>query len=193
MNVKEVQLLDQYAELVRYTLRPNLPLLGKKFGKAVPQVRAALNAADAAEIARAVRDGRQFEVVLGEDRFELGPDEVLIDAQSPEGFAASEEGGYLVAFDTTLTHELELEGLARDLVRGVQDARKKAGFEVQDRISLHLSLTGLAREAAEAWQEYLQSETLAETLVFGEAAGFSAAVEGGTAYLEKLEASGAVD
>jgi isoleucyl-tRNA synthetase len=194
LNVKEVQLLDQYAELVSYTLRPNLPLLGKKFGKAVPQVRAALNAADAAEIARAVRDGRQFEVVLGEDRFELGPDEVLVDAQSPEGFAASEEGGYLVAFDTTLTHELELEGLARDLVRGVQDARKKAGFEVQDRISLHLALTGPAREAAEAWQEYLQSETLAETLVFGEAAGFSAAVEGGTAYLEKLERSGlAVD
>ncbi|WP_293911776.1 isoleucine--tRNA ligase [Deinococcus sp.] len=192
LNVKEVQLLDQYAELVRYALRPNLPLLGKKFGKAVPQVRAALSAADAAEVARAVRDGRQFEVTHGEDRFELGPDEVLVDAQSPEGFAASEEGGYLVAFDTTLSRELELEGLARDLVRGVQDARKKAGFEVQDRISLHLSLTGLAREAAQAWQEYLQSETLAETLVFGEAAGFSAAVEGGTAYLEKLEASGAV-
>ncbi|MFC6800650.1 DUF5915 domain-containing protein [Deinococcus caeni] len=110
-----------------------------------------------------------------------------MDAQSPEGFAAQEEAGYLVAFDTTLTRELELEGLARDLVRGVQDARKKAGFEVQDRIALHLDLQGDAREAAEAWQEYLMSETLAETLVFAAADGFEADVEGGKAYLERLE------
>ncbi|WP_407570618.1 isoleucine--tRNA ligase [Deinococcus altitudinis] len=188
LNVKEVELIDQYAELVSYTLRPNLPLLGKKFGKAVPQVRAALNAADASEIARAVRDGKQFEVVspTGE-RYELGPDEVLVDAKSPEGFAAMEEAGYLVAFDTTLTHELKLEGLARDLVRGIQDGRKKAGFEVQDRITLHLELEGDALEAATVWEEYLKSETLAEALVFGTASGYEAELEGGRAYLEKIE------
>ncbi|MFC4425513.1 isoleucine--tRNA ligase [Deinococcus navajonensis] len=193
LNVKEVELLDQYAELVSYQLRPNLPVLGKKFGKAVPQVRAALQEADASEVARFVRDGKFFEVVAPTgERFELGPDEVLVDAKSPEGFAAQEEAGYLVAFDTQLTRELELEGLARDLVRGVQDGRKKAGFEVSDRISLHLDLSGDAREAAEVWQEYLMSETLAETLVFGSAEGYATEVEGGTAYLERLERDGSV-
>ncbi|MFC3834896.1 MULTISPECIES: isoleucine--tRNA ligase [Deinococcus] len=193
LNVKEVELLDQYAELVSYQLRPNLPLLGKKFGKAVPQVRAALQAADASEVARAVRDGKFFEVVspTGE-RFELGPDEVLVDAKSPEGFAAMEEAGYLVAFDTTLTRELELEGLARDLVRGIQEGRKQAGFQVSDRITLHLELSGDARAAAEAWQEYVMSETLAETLVFGAANGHRAEVEGGAAYLERVQQSGEV-
>ena len=191
LNVKEVELLDQYAELVSYQLRPNLPVLGKKFGKAVPQVRAALQQADASEVARAVRDGKFFEVVTPEgERYELGPDEVLVDAKSPEGYAAMEEAGYLVAFDTTLTRELELEGLARDLVRGIQDGRKKAGFEVSDRITLHLDLSGDAREAAESWQEYLMSETLAEVMEFGKAEGFAAEVEGGTAYLEKLERDG---
>ncbi|KQR40835.1 isoleucine--tRNA ligase [Deinococcus sp. Leaf326] len=191
LNVKEVELIDQYAELVSYALRPNLPLLGKKFGKAVPQVRAALNAADTSEVARAVRDGKQFEVIAPTgERFELGPDEVLVDAKSPEGFAALEEAGYLVAFDTALSRDLVLEGLARDLVRGVQDGRKRAGFEVQDRITLHLDLQGDAREAAEVWQEYLISETLAEALVFGVADGFAAEVEGGVAYLEKVERDG---
>lgn len=191
LNVKEVELLDQYAELVTYQLRPNLPVLGKKFGKEVPKVRAALQAADASEVARHVRDGKFFEVVTESgERYELGPDEVLVDARSPEGYAALEEAGYLVAFDTTLTRELELEGLARDLVRGIQDGRKKAGFEVSDRITLHLDLTGDAREAAEAWQEYITSETLAEVLQFGQAGGFAAEVEGGTAYLEKLERDG---
>ncbi|GGK20254.1 isoleucine--tRNA ligase [Deinococcus malanensis] len=193
LNVKEVELLDQYAELVSYQLRPNLPLLGKKFGKAVPQVRAALQEADASEVARFVRDGKFFEVVAPTgERFELGPDEVLVDARSPEGFAAQEEAGYLVAFDTQLTRELELEGLARDLVRGIQDGRKKAGFEVSDRITLHLDLTGDTREAAEVWQEYLMSETLTEALVFGVAEGFAAEVEGGTAYLERLDRDGSV-
>ena len=191
LNVKEVELLDQYAELVTYQLRPNLPVLGKKFGKEVPKVRAALQAADASEVARHVRDGKFFEVVTADGgHYELGPDEVLVDARSPEGYAALEEAGYLVAFDTTLTRELELEGLARDLVRGIQDGRKKAGFEVSDRITLHLDLTGDAREAAEAWQEYITSETLAEVLQFGQAGGFAAEVEGGTAYLEKLERDG---
>ncbi|GHF30434.1 isoleucyl-tRNA synthetase [Deinococcus metalli] len=191
LNVKEVELLDQYAELVSYQLRPNLPLLGKKFGKAVPQVRAALQAADASEIARAVRDGKFFEVVApGGERFELGPDEVLVDARSPEGYAAMEEAGYLVAFDTTLTRELELEGLARDLVRGIQDGRKRAGFQVSDRITLHLDVSGDARAAAEAWQEYVVSETLAESLTFGTADGYRAEVEGGAAYLEKLDRDG---
>ncbi|WP_309573232.1 isoleucine--tRNA ligase [Deinococcus sp.] len=193
LNVKEVELLGQYTELVSYQLRPNLPVLGKKFGKAVPQVRAALLAADASEVARAVRDGKFFEVVspTGE-RYELGPDEVLVDAKSPDGFAAQEEAGYLVAFDTTLTRELELEGLARDLVRGIQDGRKQAGFQVSDRITLHLDLKGDARDAAEVWQEYVVSETLAETLVFGTATGYRAEVEGGAAYLERIERDGSV-
>ncbi|WP_135227647.1 isoleucine--tRNA ligase [Deinococcus fonticola] len=191
LNVKEVELLDQYAELVTYQLRPNLPVLGKKFGKEVPKVRAALQAADASEVARFVRDGKFFEVVTeAGERFELGPDEVLVDAKSPEGYAALEEAGYLVAFDTALTRELELEGLARDLVRGIQDGRKKAGFEVSDRITLHLDLSGDARAAAEAWQEYIMSETLAEVMEFGQAGGFAAEVEGGAAYLAKLERDG---
>ena len=79
---------------------------------------------------------------------------------------------------------------ARDLVRGVQEGRKGAGFQVSDRITLHLDLSGDAREAAEAWQEYLMSETLAETLVFGAASGFRAEVEGGASYLAKVEPDG---
>lgn len=190
LNVKEMELLDQYTDLVGYTLRPNLPLLGKKWGKAVPQLRAALMQADTAAIARAVRDGKEFEVEGGGQTFLLTPEEVLVDAQSPEGYAASEENGYLVAFDITLTHELELEGLARDLVRGIQDGRKKAGFEVSDRIRLTLHLEGMAREAAEAWRESLMNETLATELVLVETAegheGFATEIEGGTAYLVKL-------
>lgn len=191
LNVKEVELLDQFASVVRYTLRPNLPVVGKQYGKQIPLLKQALAEADTALVARAVRDGEAFQVSAGGVTFDLSPEGVLVDAQSPAGLAAAEDAGYLVAFDTALTRDLVLEGLARDLVRGVQDARKRAGFEVSDRISLTLSLDGDAREAAQAWRDLIAAETLAQHLDIVEGAvvdeaAFTAEVEGGTAVLTRL-------
>jgi len=183
LNVKGVIFLEAVTDLVEYSLRPNLPVIGKVYGKQLPALKAALAAADAVAVASAVQAGQSFTV--GE--FELTPDSVLVDARSPEGVAAAESDGYLVAFDTTLTRELVLEGLARDLVRGVQEARKAAGFQVQDRISLALALEGDAKDAAEAWQDFIAGETLATSLSYGPAEGFEAEVEGGKAYLTRQE------
>ncbi|THF68666.1 isoleucine--tRNA ligase [Deinococcus sp. Arct2-2] len=181
LNVKGVTFLEAVTDLVQYSLRPNLPVIGKVYGKQLPALKAALAAADAAAVAAAVQAGQNFTV--GE--FDLTPDSVLVDARSPEGVAAAESDGYLVAFDTALTRELVLEGLARNLVRGVQEARKAAGFQVQDRIALALALDGDARDAAEAWQDFIAGETLATSLSYGVAEGFEAEVEGGKAYLTK--------
>ena len=183
LNVKQVTFLEGVTDLVRYSLRPNLPVLGKVYGKALPAVRAALEQADAAAVAHAVQRGERFTVAANGQTFTLTPEQVLVDAKAPEGVAAAEDGGFLVAFDTQLTRELVLEGLARDLVRGIQEARKAAGFEVQDRIRLALDLTGDAREAAETWRDFIAGEVLATELTFGPGAGYAAAVEGGTAYL----------
>ncbi|WP_104990590.1 isoleucine--tRNA ligase [Deinococcus sp. NW-56] len=186
LNVKGVTFLEGVTDLVEYSLRPNLPVIGKVYGKALPQVRAALAAADAAAVAHAVQAGESFTVEAGGQTFELTPDQVLVDAKAPEGVAAAEDAGFLVAFDTALTRDLVLEGLARDLVRGIQEARKAAGFEVQDRIRLALELEGDAREAAEAWRDFIAGEVLAEELSFGAGEGHAAEVEGGTAHLTRV-------
>ena len=185
LNVKRVEFLAEGAGVVSYALRPNLPLLGKKYGQRLPALRAAIAAADPAAVVQAVRAGQGFSVEAQGERFELRPEEVLVDARSPEGLAAAEDGGVLVAFDTALTRELLLEGMARDLVRGVQDARKNAGFEVSDRIALSFDLAGDAREAAQTWQGFIAEETLADLIEFGQGQGFEAEVEGGRAYLHK--------
>ncbi|SMB92520.1 isoleucine--tRNA ligase [Deinococcus hopiensis] len=187
LNVKGVTFLEGVTDLVQYSLRPNLPVIGKVYGKALPQVRAALAAADAAAVARAAQSGERFTVEANGQSFTLTPDQVLVDAKAPEGVAAAEDGGFLVAFDTTLTRELVLEGLARDLVRGIQEARKAAGFEVQDRIRLALGLEGDALEAGQAWVEFIGGEVLATELTFGKGEGYAAEVEGGTAYLTRVQ------
>ena len=95
---------------------------------------------------------------------------MLVETSSPEGYAVAEDGGVLVALDTTLTDELRLEGAARDLVRVIQDARKEAGFEIADRITLFLSGIGAHHEGVsldqlvEHFGSYIRNETLAVEL-----------------------------
>ncbi|MCY1702223.1 isoleucine--tRNA ligase [Deinococcus sp. SL84] len=182
LNVKAVEYLGEGTELVTYSLRPNLPVVGKKYGKQLPALKAALAEANAAEVVQTVQGGGVAR--LGE--FELSAEELLIDASAPEGVAAAEDSGYLVAFDTELTPELLAEGVARDLVRGIQEGRKAAGFEVSDRIHLSLELDAETAAAAKAWQDYIAGEVLALEVGYGPAEGFGAAVTGGTAWLRRV-------
>ncbi len=99
---------------------------------------------------------------------ELLPEEVLVDVSEREGFNVAEEGDLLVALDVTLTPELIAEGLARDFVRGVQDARKKAGLQIEDTISLVHAAMGEAAAAIESHADYIRAETLATELVAGD-------------------------
>src|SRR5262249_54827152 len=99
----------------------------------------------------------------------LDPGELLVEASSPAGYAVAEERGVLVALDTAVTPELKREGLARELVRHIQDARKNAGFQIADRIAV--SLAGGGDEVAAAvreWGDYLRAEVLADEVILGE-------------------------
>jgi len=161
LNVKELEFIARDAELVEYRIKPNLPRIGKRYGKLVPAIREALAAADGAAIAAAAAGGRDFTVEAGGETLEFGPEDVLVETSSAEGFACAEEGGYLVALDTRLDDALVREGLARELVRTVQDARKQAGLEVSDRIALAISGTPGVEEALAEYRDYVMHETLA--------------------------------
>ena len=172
LNVKALEMLAPDAELVGYRIKPNLPRLGKRYGKRVPAIRAALADADAGAVAAAVAAGRAFAVevaLLGGGRFgdaggetlTFEPEDVLVETTSAEGYACAEEGGWLVGLDTTLTEALEREGLARELVRTVQEARKQAGLEVSDRITLRIDGSAGVAAALDAHRDYVMDETLA--------------------------------
>ena len=188
LNVKALEMLAPDAELVGYRIKPNLPRLGKRYGKRVPAIRAALANADAGAVAAAVAAGRTFAVevaLLGGGRsgdagggsetptggrlsgeadsetLTFEPEDVLVETTTAEGYACAEEGGWLVGLDTTLTEALEREGLARELVRTVQEARKQAGLEVSDRITLRIEGSAGVAAALDAHSGYVMEETLA--------------------------------
>jgi isoleucyl-tRNA synthetase len=175
LNVKTVRYLDAASTLVEYRFKPNLRLVGKKYGKQVPALTAALKALagdEARAVAHAVEAGQAVQLVVDAASLELLPEEVLVESSGPEGYAVAEANGMLVGLNTAVTPELRLEGAARDLVRSVQDARKSAGLAISDRIALFLvsaSEGELLDQALASYGDYLRAETLASSLVVGEA------------------------
>ena len=161
LNVKSLEQVAQDAALVEYRIKPNLPVVGRRFGKQVPALKAALSAADGAHIARAVAAGQPFSLELNGESVELTGEEVLVETASAEGYACAEEAGYLVGLDTALDDELVREGLARELVRTVQESRKQAGLEVSDRIVLGISGSPPVEAALADYRELVMTETLA--------------------------------
>ena len=160
LNVKGVEILAPDAELVSYRIKPNLPRIGKRFGKRVPAVRDALAEADGGAIAVSVAAGRSFKVAVAGETVTFEPEDVLVESASAVGYSSAEEGGYLVGLDTSLTEALEREGLARELVRTVQEARKQEGLDVSDRIILRIDGTPEVAAALDAHRDYVMEETL---------------------------------
>ena len=161
LNVKDLELVAGDAELISYRLKPNLPRIGKRFGKRIPAIRAALAQADAGGIASLAAAGKGFELDLDGESIRFEAEDVLVESVAAEGYACAEEGGYLVGLDTRLDDALRQEGLARELVRSVQDARKQAGLEVSDRIVLRVTGSDTVEEAVAAHRSFLMDETLA--------------------------------
>jgi isoleucyl-tRNA synthetase len=161
LNVKEMEFIARDAGLVNYRIKPNLPKLGKAYGKLVPKIRQTLEAADGAAIAGAAARGETFDIEVDGRTIPLTAEDVLVETSSAEGYACGEDGGYLTALDTTLNDELIREGLAREMIRTVQEARKQAGLEVSDRITLGISGSAGVEAALAEYRDYLMSETLA--------------------------------
>lgn len=137
LNVKALELTQEEGMLVKYRILPDNRLLGPRLGSKFPAVRAALASLPGSEVARRVAAGDPVSLDVGGEAIELAPNEVLVQTQAAEGLAVASGEGVTVAVDPALTPELVAEGLAREFVRALQNLRKDAGLEIQDRIITH--------------------------------------------------------
>ena len=162
LNVKAIEPLGELGDVVSYDIRPNLALLGPKYGKQLPAIRKALAEQDPSVVAAGAAAGQHLVLTIDGETVELSPDELLVDLQKQPDLAAAQSPHATIVLTTALTPELIAEGKARDFVRGIQDARRNAGFEIED----HIEITYLADpEVADALQTnepYVLAETLAD-------------------------------
>jgi len=166
LNVKRVRYVSQADELGRFELKPNYRSLGPRFGKLMPQVAAAVAGLDADRAARTLRDGGSVGINVDGKEHPLAADDVQLVLKPLEGYQVERAGMHAVALELTLDEELRREGLAREVVHAVQAARKEAGLNVEDRISLTLGGDGELLDAARAHEAYVTGETLATAVAY---------------------------
>ncbi|MEC3993516.1 isoleucine--tRNA ligase [Actinacidiphila sp. DG2A-62] len=165
LNVSSLASLSEVGgSLVDTTAKANFRALGKRFGKGVQAVAAAVAAADAAALSADLRAKGSASVPVDGESVSLAPDEVIITETPREGWSVASDAGATVALDLEITPELRRAGLARDVIRLVQEARKTSGFDVADRIHLHYAASGAElAEALEAHADLVAEEVLADT------------------------------
>lgn len=174
LNVKEVRFGHDERQLVHLKAKPNFRELGKKVGKRMKAVQAAVNDLDQTKLAVLLRGGT-VTLQVEEEPLELTPADVQVEREVREGLIAANESVITVALETALTEDLLMEGLAREIVNKVNTMRRDQGLAVSDRIRLVLDTTDRVRDCFTQHGDFINGEILAIEVLFGTA-------EGGTAW-----------
>ncbi|HEV2993734.1 MAG TPA: isoleucine--tRNA ligase [Acidimicrobiia bacterium] len=161
LNVHQLESLSSLEGLLTYTVAPNFRRLGPRVGRQMPQVQAALAAADGEAVRDALRRDGRLVLTLDGGEVTLEPDDVDLRAQAHEELVLAEDAGYAVALDTTLDDALRSEGWARSLIRCLNDRRKVLDLELSDRVRVVLAASGAIAEAARTHAEWIKGEVLA--------------------------------
>jgi isoleucyl-tRNA synthetase len=187
LNVRRVRFVAAAEELGGYEVKPNYRTLGPLFGKDMPLVAKAIAALDPGHVATALRDGGEVGISVGAREHSLSAQDLLVSMHAPDGYSVEREGAHAVALDLTIDEDLRREGRAREIVHAVQNARKTAGLQVEDRIELALDGDVALIESAASHRDYLMGETLATALDLGPQATAAAQA---MAYSEQTETDG---
>ncbi|MGA9637173.1 isoleucine--tRNA ligase [Flavobacterium sp.] len=167
VNVKEIQLLDDGSGVLVKQIKPNFKTLGPRFGKDMGLISKRIQVFTADEISQMEREGSLIVEIAG-NAVTLTLEDVEISSQDIEGWLVANSNGITVALDIVISPELKSEGISRELVNRIQNIRKDSGFEVTDKIKVHLQNNSLLEEAVNGNLNYIKSETLTEDLVFEE-------------------------
>ncbi len=165
VNIKEIQILEDASDILIKQIKPNFKSLGPKFGKDMRFIAAEVQKFNQEDINKIEKDKNILLAINGKD-ITLGLEDVEISSKDIEGWLVANEGSLTVALDVTLTEELRKEGVSRELVNRIQNARKDTGLEVTDKIKLTVLKSQNLQQSILDNRDYIMSETLTKELVF---------------------------
>ena len=165
VNIKEIQLLEDASDILIKQIKPNFKALGPKFGKDMRFIAAEVQNFTQEDISKIEKE-QQISICINEKNITLELEDVEISSKDIEGWLVANEGSLTVALDVTITEELRKEGVARELVNRIQNARKDLGLELTDKIKLTILDDQNLQAAISENKEYIMSETLTLKLVF---------------------------
>ena len=165
VNIKEIELLEDASDILVKQIKPNFKTLGPKFGREMKSIANSIRNFSKEEISKIELDGK-IPIELDGKMINLELSDVEISSKDIEGWLVANEGAITVALDVTISEELRKEGVARELINRIQNARKDRGLEVTDKIKLTVLKFEDIEESINKNKEYIMSETLTEELVF---------------------------
>ncbi|MDI3533749.1 MAG: isoleucyl-tRNA synthetase [Thermosediminibacterales bacterium] len=160
LNIKEIDFTDEVSKYLSYTIKPRYDMLGPKYGKLMPQIAKTLATADSVKLMEELETNGVINLELDGETVAIEKSELDIKVQDREGFSAEGDNGYYVILDTTITKELELEGISREIVSKIQNMRKEAGFNVEDKIVLYYYGDETIDKTFEKFGDVIKAETL---------------------------------
>lgn len=164
LNVKHVHYIDNLDEYVNYQVKPNLPVLGPKYGKLLKAISGGLAQANPGALVRTLRSEGAVTLTVDGQNLPLTEGDLYITVQEREGFTVEMNNENFVILDTELNDELVMEGLARELISKIQTMRKNADFEILDRIRVEYTSDQEVKKAVDGYLNYIKEETLADTV-----------------------------
>ena len=168
LNVKEIELGSEMSEYVNFEIKPNLPVLGKQYGKLIPRIKEEIAKKNQIDLANKIKTGGIEYIQIDDTKIALNSENLLITMQGKEDFSFSGEGEIGVVLDTHITPELKKEGYVRETLSKVQNMRKDRGFEVLDRINLYVSGNDILEKVIKENSELIKHDTLAIEIIYNE-------------------------
>ena len=166
LNIKSVQFGADLSKYVNFEIKPNLPVLGKAYGKMIPKIRQEIGKRNQMELAQTVQNGGTVTIDVDGTEIELNSENLLVTMQGLEGYAFAGAGEVGVVLDTTITEELREEGHVREMVSKIQNMRKESGFEVADKINLYVANNDKLLEVVKKYADVIKKETLTVEIAY---------------------------
>ena len=163
LNIKEIIYKDDMTEYMDYIVKPNFKVVGKVFGSKMKDFQEAVSKLDINDVNK-IKTGYFKMNFLGEE-IDVTEDMILTTLKNKKGYCAASNGKTSIVLDTSLTEDLILEGLAREVVRKVQSLRKEAEFVITDHINLYYHGDEMFDKMLASYDEYIKNETLADSLI----------------------------
>lgn len=170
LNVKKVEFKSDETEFVHLKAKPNFRILGKKVGKLMPEVKKEIEGFNQKQL-ETLQNQNSLSIKVNGEEILLTSEDVEVDREVHEGMIAANSGSITIALDTTLTEELQIEGLAREIVNKVNTMRRDAGFAVTDRVHVMIESTDSVKKCLDNYGEFISGEVLAKSLSFGKCVG----------------------
>ena len=173
LNVKLVEFSDDVSEFTSYTFKPQMRILGPKYGKKLGMIGKTLASVDGSAAKKQLDTEGVLTIEVDGDKIELTPEELLITMTQKDGYVSQADRGITVVLDTNLTPELIEEGFVREIISKIQTMRKEAGFEVTDHITVSACGNDKIRQIMDKHGEEIKKDVLADDITFDVEKGYS--------------------